>query len=79
MDKRGLRVAGEPLLPAAAVSVQVREGARKVISEPHLDTGDSLIGFDLLECRDIEEAIEVAAAHPLARRFVLEIRPAGET
>ena len=40
-----------------------------------LETRGALLGFDLLECRDLAEAIDVVAAHPLASRFVIEIRP----
>jgi hypothetical protein len=39
-----------------------------------METEGILLGFDLLECRDMAEAIEVASAHLLSRRFVLEIR-----
>ncbi len=35
----------------------------------------SQTGFDLLECQDMAEAIDVVSAHPLATRCVLEIRP----
>ena len=34
-----------------------------------------MIGYDLLECADLEEAIEVAGRHPMARAGVLELRP----
>ena len=40
-----------------------------------LPTNGALLGFDLLECRDLPDAIDAALAHPLARRCVLEIRP----
>jgi hypothetical protein len=40
-----------------------------------LDTNGALLGFDVLECQDMAEAVQVAAAHPLAKRCVLEIRP----
>ena len=48
--------------------VEISEGA-------FLGTDGGLLGFDLLECRDMEEAVEVVAAHPLAKRHVLELRP----
>ena len=34
-----------------------------------------LAGFDVLDCADLAEAIEVAAAHPMAARGVIELRP----
>jgi hypothetical protein len=55
--------------------VRVRDGEVLVTDGPFLETKELLGGFDLLECRDMAEAIEVAAAHPMAARGVLEIRP----
>jgi hypothetical protein len=76
MDARGLRVAGEPLAPEReAAVVRVRDGEVLVTDGPFLETKEILGGFDLLECRDMAEAIEVAAAHPFAAQGVMEIRP----
>jgi hypothetical protein len=76
MDDRGLRVTGDRLAPQGAASVvRVRDGAVVVTDGPFLETKEVLGGFDLLECRDLAEAIEVAAAHPFAARGVLELRP----
>jgi hypothetical protein len=55
--------------------VRLRGGEVKVTDGPFLETKELLGGFDLLECRDLAEAIEVAAAHPFAARGVLELRP----
>jgi hypothetical protein len=76
MDGRGLRVTGDALAVETEASVvRVREGKVLVTDGPFLETKEALGGFDLLECRDIAEAIEVAAAHPYASRGVMEIRP----
>lgn len=76
MDGRGLRVAGDRLAPESKASVvRVRKGKVVVTDGPFLETKEILGGFDLLECRDLEEAIEVAAAHPFATQGVLELRP----
>ncbi|MCU1655857.1 MAG: transcription initiation protein [Pseudonocardiales bacterium] len=76
MDGRGLRVAGDRLAPEREASVvRVRNGKKVVTDGPFLETKEVLGGFDLLECRDMAEAIEVAAAHPFATQGVLEIRP----
>jgi hypothetical protein len=75
MDARGLRVTGDPLAPPGdARVVRVRDDQPEVVEGPYLDA-DALVGFDLLDCRDMAEAIEVASAHPLAKRCVLELRP----
>ncbi len=76
MDARGLRVAGDRLAPEREAStVRVRDGQVLVTDGPFLETKEALGGFDLLECRDLAQAIEVAAAHPFATQGVLEIRP----
>jgi hypothetical protein len=76
MDGRGLRVAGDRIAPEKEASVvRVRNGEVLVTDGPFLETKEVLAGFDLLECRDMAEAIQVAAAHPMAAQGVLEIRP----
>lgn len=76
MDARGLRLAGDPLSPDAdAVTVRVRKDEVQVERGAFLDSGGALFGFDLLDCKDLDEAITVAAAHPLAARHVMELRP----
>ena len=79
MDARGARLAGDPLrLDADAVTVRVRGGSTRREDGAYLDTGNTLIGFDLLECHDIDEAVAVAAEHPMAAGFALELRPVVE-
>jgi hypothetical protein len=76
MDRRGARVTGGELAPEArAVAVRVQDGQRQVTEGAFLETKGALLGFDLLECQDMTEAIELVAAHPLVSRCILEIRP----
>jgi hypothetical protein len=76
MEARGLRTAGDRLAhESAATVVRVRDGEVVVTDGPFLETKEVLGGFDLLECRDLAEAIEVAAAHPFATQGVMELRP----
>jgi hypothetical protein len=76
MDGRGVRLAGDRLASEKQTSVvRVRDGSVVVTDGPFLETKEALGGFDLLECRDMAEAIEVAAAHPFAAEGVMEIRP----
>ena len=78
MDKSGQRVTGDPLGPESeAVAVRVRNGEVGVTNGAVVRTDGVLLGFDILECRDLAEAIEVVAEHPLAARGVLEIRWIG--
>ncbi|MER7007089.1 YciI family protein [Dactylosporangium sp. NPDC000555] len=75
-DAAGRRVRGAVLAPpSAATTVRVRNGELLVTDGPFTETKEVIVGFDLLECADLDEAIAVARAHPMARDGRLEIRP----
>jgi hypothetical protein len=42
---------------------------------PFAETKEQIAGFDVLECADLDEAIEVASRHPVARIGTVEVRP----
>ena len=74
--KAGRRVTGDGTLGGDNVRVvRVRDGETRVTVGPVAGAADYIGGFDILECASIEEAITVAAAHPLAAYGALEIRP----
>ncbi len=76
MDQRGVRLIGERTRPASdATTVRIRDGRLLVTDGPFVETKEYIAGFDVLECADLDEAIEVAAKHPMARAGVLELRP----
>jgi hypothetical protein len=73
---RGQRIQGSKLAPAnAATTVRVRKGKLVITDGPFVETREVIVGFDLLECADLDEAIRVAQAHPMARAGRLELRP----
>jgi hypothetical protein len=75
MTARGIKLGGQRLRPAeTAKSVRVRAGKKHVTDGPFAETKEIIAGFDILKCASMDEAIEVAAAHPVARYGVLEIR-----
>jgi hypothetical protein len=75
MDARKVRLMGHQLRPLAeATSVRVRDGQILVVDGPFTETKEVVAGFDLLECASLDEAIEVAAKHPVARFGRLELR-----
>lgn len=78
LDARNVRVMGDVLDPSLATVVRVRDGERLVTEAPSEGLA-SLWGFDLLECSDRAEAIELAARHPMARNGRIEIRPFPES
>ena len=66
MDGRGVRLLGRELdLPETAATVRVRDGETLVSDGPFAETKEFVAGFDVLECADLDEAIEVAAKHPV--------------
>jgi hypothetical protein len=76
MDGRGVRLLGRELdLPETAAIVRVRDGETLVADGPFAETKEFVGGFDLLECADLDEAIEVAAKHPSSWFYTVEIRP----
>ena len=73
---RGQFIAGEALEPTStATSVRVRDGRTVVTDGPFAETKEALGGFYLLECKDLDEAIEMAAKIPAAKRGTIEVRP----
>jgi hypothetical protein len=75
-DRRGRRVFGDRLRPVEdAKTVRVRGGETIVTDGPFAETKEWIAGFDILECKDLDEAIEVAAAHSMARFGRIEVRP----
>jgi hypothetical protein len=76
MTARGVRKFGERLrLPSNATTVRVREGEVLLSDGPFAETKEAVMGFDLIECTDLDEAIEVAAKHPMAKAGSIEVRP----
>src|SRR5512142_196020 len=62
-------IAGEALEPTStATSVRIRDGQTFITDGPFAETKEALGGFYLLECRDLDEAIEMAAKIPAAKR-----------
>ncbi|MBB6349562.1 YciI family protein [Nonomuraea muscovyensis] len=75
-DARGRRLDGDALAPtSAATTIRVRDGELLVSDGPFTETKEVIVGYDILECADLDEAIEVARAHPMARLGRLELRP----
>jgi hypothetical protein len=76
MSGRGVRLYGSELEPpASARTVRVRDKRAIVTDGPFAETKEQIAGFDVLECADLDEAIEVASRHPMARLGILELRP----
>jgi len=76
MEARGVKLAGGRLRPAGeARTVRVRGGEVLVSDGPFAETKEQIAGFNVLECADLDEAIEVASRHPTAKIGTFELRP----
>ena len=77
--ERGLLVAAEALEPVeTAMTVRVRNGRPVVTDGPFAETKEQLAGFYLIDARDLNEALQVAAKIPPAREGSIEVRPVRE-
>ena len=75
-DAAGRRVEGSVLgAAAAATTVRVRGGDLLVSDGPFAETKEVIVGFDIIDCADLDEAIEVARTHPMAYNGRIELRP----
>jgi hypothetical protein len=76
VQARGIWVTGDQLAPPRrARSVRVREGKKLVTDGPFAETKEAVGGFDIIECASLDEAVEIASAHPVAQLGTIEVRP----
>jgi hypothetical protein len=79
LRERGTCIAAEALQSVqTATTVRVRNGKLSVTDGPFAETKEQLAGFYLVEARDLNEAIQVAAKIPPARVGSIEVRPVRE-
>lgn len=72
----GVMLAAEPLQTVrTAATVRVRQGQVSVTDGPFAETKETLGGFFVIEVRDRDEALKVAAEWPSARIGSIEVRP----
>ncbi len=79
MGARGVLQGGERLRPTTdATTVRVRDGEVLTSDGPFAETKEQIGGYYVVECKDLDEAIEVAAKIPGARHGSVEVRPIWE-
>jgi hypothetical protein len=79
MGARGVLGGGERLRPtASATTVRVRDGEVLTSDGPFAETKEQVAGFYLVECKDLDEAIDVASKIPTAQHGSIEVRPIWE-
>ena len=76
LKANGQYLSANPLQPVAtATSVRMREGKRLVTDGPFAETREQLGGYFLVEAKDLDEALAIAARIPAARFGTVEVRP----
>jgi hypothetical protein len=79
MEARGVLVGRERLRPtSSSTTVQVRDGGLVIADGPFAETKEQIAGFYVVDCKDLDEAIEVASKIPAAQYGRIEVRPVWE-
>lgn len=79
MTRRRVLLSGEVLRPPSdATTVRVRDGEVLLSDGPFAETKEQMGGFNVIECENLDEALEIAAAHPVAKYGMVEVRPIWE-
>jgi hypothetical protein len=79
MGRRGVLRGGERLRPTTdATTVRVRDGEVLTSDGPFAETKEQIGGYFIVDCTDLDEAIEVASKIPGARFGTIEVRPIWE-
>ncbi len=76
LQARGKWITGDQLAPPRrARTVRVRGGKPMVTDGPFVETKEAVGGFDIIEADSMQEAVEIAARHPVAQTGTIEVRP----
>ena len=79
MGRQEVLRGGARLRPSSdATTVRVRDDEVLISDGPFAESKEQMGGYDLIECADLDEAIEVASKHPVAEFGVIEVRPIWE-
>ena len=79
MGGRGVLQGGERLRPTSdATTVRVRDGETLTSDGPFAETKEQVGGYFVVDCKDLDEAIEVASKIPGSRHGSIEVRPIWE-
>jgi hypothetical protein len=79
MEARGVLISRERLRPTSlSTTVRVRDGGLVVADGPFAETKEQIAGFYIIDCEDLDEAIEIASRNPGARYGTVEVRPVWE-
>ena len=78
MQARGVLISRERLQPTS-LATTVRVDHQSLVADgPFAETKEQIAGFYIIECEDLDEAIEIASRNPGARSGTIEVRPVWE-
>jgi hypothetical protein len=76
MERRRIRKYGNPLRPPCeSTTVRVRKGKAVLTKGPFAKSKEKMCAYELIECAGLEEALDVASQHPMAKAATIEVRP----
>jgi hypothetical protein len=76
MTARGVLLDGSRLRPTSdATTVRVRGDEVLIADGPFAETREQIAGYDLIDCANLDEALEVASEHPTTLIGTIEVRP----
>src|SRR5437879_1743718 len=76
IDGKRMFKAGDPVQASkTSKTVRVRNGHTQAEAGPFVKSGDQLVGFYVIEAKDLDEAVEYAAKCPVAHVGAMEVRP----
>jgi hypothetical protein len=76
LHSNGKYLSANPLHPTSmATSIRVRNGKRLVTDGPFAETREQLGGYFLIDAKDLDDALGVAARIPMVRKGTVEVRP----
>ncbi|MFB9982141.1 YciI family protein [Mesorhizobium kowhaii] len=75
LDQRGMLIIAQALQPVkTSKTVRRRKGKRLITDGPFAETKEQLLGFVMIEAKDLDEALEIAGEIPLAEIGTIEVR-----
>jgi hypothetical protein len=76
INGKGIFKAGDPVQPSkTSKTVRVRNSSTEATAGPFVHGGDQLVGFYVVEAKDLDEAVSYAAKCPAAHVGAVEVRP----
>ena len=76
MNIRKIRRYGHTLAPARdGMTVRIRKGKRMLKKGSFTASKEKIAAYELIECENFDEAVDVASTHPMARFATIEVRP----